>query len=106
MPCGKRVWLGTRRPFLSREVSAQQSSRLTYWYPAALRPLDTKMSAIALTIPSLNPEPHLVEFQLLNPIGGVRASPLASGLAGGAARSTPPVIPPTARPGAASTAVR
>ena len=58
--------------------SAQQSSRLTYWYPAAFRPLATKMSAMPSTIVSLNSARQWVEFQLLKPIGGVRARPLPS----------------------------
>ena len=86
-------------------VSAQQSSRLTYWYPAALRPLATKMSAIPLTIDSLKSARHCVEFQLLKPIGGVRARPLASALAGGAVSRTEPTIPPRASPVAASAAM-
>src|SRR2546430_14344294 len=83
MPCGNRTWLGTRLPFASRLVSPQQSSRLTYWYPAASRPDETKMSAIPLTMASLKSALHLVEFQLLKPIGGGGAHPLGSGPAGG-----------------------
>src|SRR2546430_15896637 len=83
MPCGNRTWLGTRLPFASRLVSPQQSSRLTYWYPAASRPDETKMSAIPLTMASLKSALHLVEFQLLKPIGGGRAHPLARAAAGG-----------------------
>src|SRR6266508_4524146 len=90
MPCGNRTLLGTRRPLPSRVVSAQQSSRLTYWYPAALRPEETKMSAIPFTIDSLKSARHSVEFQLLKPIGGVSARPLARAAAGGALNRTVP----------------
>src|SRR2546430_7367237 len=103
MPCGNRTWLGTRLPFASRLVSPQQSSRLTYWYPAASRPDETKMSAIPLTMASLKSALHLVEFQLLKPIGGVRANPLASAEAGGAVNTAEPkTAAARARPVAAS----
>src|SRR2546430_16865923 len=93
MPCGNRTWLGTRLPFASRLVSPQQSSRLTYWYPAASRPDETKMSAIPLTMASLKSALHLVEFQLLKPIGGGRGHPPGRGAAGGAGGTAPPHTP-------------
>src|SRR2546427_7511140 len=103
MPCGKRVWLGTRCPPESRLVSAQQSSRLTYWYPASLSPDETKMSAIPCTIDSLKSARHSVEFQLLKPIGGVSARPLARADAGGAVNSAEPMVAAaTTRPAALS----
>src|SRR5438105_3380012 len=62
------------------------------------------MSAIPLTIASLKSGRHSVEFQLLKPIGGVRARPLASAFAAGAVNRTEPTIPPSASPVAASSA--
>src|SRR5579859_4873790 len=62
------------------------------------------MSAIDLTIASLNPAPHWVEFQLLKPIGGVRAKPLASALAGDAVSRAAVAAPARAMVVAAHTA--
>src|SRR2546430_14514474 len=98
MPCGNRVWLGTRWPLESRLVSAQQSSRLTYWYPAALRPLATKMSAIPLTIASLKSARHWVEFQLLKPIGGGQGEAVGRALARGGGERRRAAVPPRGRP--------
>src|SRR5947208_16821705 len=61
------------------------------------------MSAMPFTIDSLNSARHCVEFQLLKPIGGVRANPLSRAAAGLAVRATS-AIPPAARPAAATTA--
>src|SRR5438045_9243219 len=61
------------------------------------------MSAMPFTIDSLNSARHCVEFQLLKPIGGVRANPLSRAAAGLAVRATT-AIPPAARPAAATTA--
>src|SRR3954466_11080004 len=99
MPLGKRVLLGTRLPLPSRVFSAQQSSRFTYWYPASLRPRATKMSAMPLTMASLKSARQAVLFQLLNPIGGVRANPFSSADAGWAVSATAParVSPAAAR---------
>src|SRR5215216_6305375 len=62
------------------------------------------MSAMPLTIASLKSARHCVVFQLLKPIGGVRARPLGSANAGcgGEAAS---VINPAAAPVAAAVAV-
>src|SRR3954469_14567478 len=82
MPLGKRAGSGTRLPWALRCGSAQQSSMFTYWYPTAFRPLLTNRSAMLLIIASLNVFVHFVEFQLLNPIGGVLANPLSKATAG------------------------
>src|SRR5215211_1206324 len=62
------------------------------------------MSAMPLTIASLKSARHCVVFQLLKPIGGVRARPLGSANAGcgGEAAS---VINPAAAPATAAVAV-
>src|SRR5438552_18426810 len=98
MPCGNRTGSGTRLPLLSRDGSAQQSSMLTYRYPASFRPVETNVSATPSTNASLNAEVHPVAFQLLKPIGGVRARPFSSAAAGcgRTARTTSPASASTA----------
>src|SRR5689334_6858648 len=96
MPLGNRVLLGTSLPAESRVFSAQQSSMLTYSYPAAFRPLSTKMSAMPLTIASLNSARQAVVFQLLKPIGGVGARPSGRACAAGATRTALTIVVSTA----------
>src|SRR4051794_20050425 len=89
MPLGNRVWLGTRLPLESRAGSAQQSSMFTYLYPADLSPSDTNESAMPRIVVSLNVLLQWVVFQLLKPIGGVRARPFSRAAADvGWSRST------------------
>src|SRR5438093_12443952 len=96
MPFGNRVWLGTRLPLESRLGSAQQSSMLTYWYPASFRPSETNASATRLIVVSVKIASWWVKFQLLKPIGGVRANPFSQaqagcGFAAGTASATRPL---------------
>src|ERR1700730_8512344 len=75
MPPGNLRGSATMFPAESR-LTCQQSSMLIYRYPAFLMPLATIASAISLINCSLTLQPNL--FQLFQPIGGVRASPLSS----------------------------
>ena len=79
MPSGNLVKSGRRLPLESRVDCIQQSSMFTYWYPAAASPEDTILSAVCLIRAS--DTLHLYAFQSFQPIGGVRASPLASAFA-------------------------
>src|SRR6185312_13458203 len=79
-----------RFPLASRP-SIQQSSRLTYWYPTACMPLETKVSAICLM--SVSFKLHWNVFHEFHPIGGV--APRMPALP--AAPAVPPV-PPVAAP--------
>src|SRR3954468_15119583 len=85
MPCGNLTGSGTSRPAGSREPVIQQSSMLTYWYPAAFMPELTIVSAVCWTSCSLTLQPKA--FQSFQPIGGVRARPLFSATAGAAGRT-------------------
>src|SRR5207247_6611085 len=85
MPCGNLTGSGTSRPAASRVPAIQQSSMLTYWYPAAFMPELTIVSAVCSTSCSLTWQPN--EFQSFQPIGGVRGRPLVSAAAGGAVAS-------------------
>src|SRR4051812_10283321 len=71
MPEGKRCASAWMKPRLSREP-CQQSSILTYWYPASRMPLATMASAVSRMSASLTLHWNL--FQLFHPIGGVFAS--------------------------------
>src|SRR5438309_11384238 len=75
MPLGNLTGSATMFPDESR-LTCQQSSMLMYRYPALFMPLATIASAISLINCSLTLHPNL--FQLFQPIGGVRASPLSS----------------------------
>ena len=66
-------------PLASRDT-CQQSSIVTYWYPASRMPVVTIASAMPLIRLSLTSHPNL--FQLFHPMGGVSASPLFTGCAG------------------------
>src|SRR5690349_10283618 len=60
---------------------------LTYRYPAAESPVETKASAVCLISSSVTAQPKA--FQLLNPMGGVAArGRVATGVAGAAAAGT------------------
>ena len=63
-------------PFASRDT-CQQSSIVTYWYPASRIPLAAIASATSRMSFALTSQPKW--FQLFHPIGGVRASPLSWG---------------------------
>src|SRR4051812_48468560 len=80
MPFGNLFGSATRLPDASRLVVDQQSSRLTYWYPAAAIPLETMASAVRRMIVSLIPQPKL--FQALQPSCGVLPRPFARAEAG------------------------
>src|SRR5262245_48023593 len=85
MPDGNLAGSATKRPSGPRSRSDQQSSMLTYWYPASLRPDETKNCAVSLMSFSFTSQPKA--FQLLKPMGGVGASPSsfdAAGRLGGA----------------------
>src|SRR2546421_9172879 len=82
MPCGNLAGSGTSRPAESREPAIQQSSMLTYWYPAVFIPELTVVSAVCSTSCSLTLQPNA--FQSFQPIGGVRARPLFRAAAGAA----------------------
>src|SRR5579863_10715064 len=70
MPCGKRCGSATMLPCASR-LTCQQSSTLTYSYPAYFMPDWTIASAMLRIMSSLTLHANLFhEFQL---IGGVRA---------------------------------
>src|SRR5450759_3711753 len=71
MPFGNLVESGRRFPLASRPF-IQQSSMLTYTYPAAAMLLDTIASAIALISESLGLQ--LKVFHEFQPMGGVAAS--------------------------------
>src|SRR5438045_7113773 len=68
MPAGNLVLSHCRTPFESRPL-IQQSSMLTYWYPAAAMPLETIASATPLIRDSLGLQPKL--FHEFQPMGGV-----------------------------------
>src|SRR5208282_6442141 len=70
MPCGKRCGSTTMFAFASRPT-CQQSSMLTYSYPASFMPDLTTASAIFLIISSLTLQPNL--FHEFHPMGGVSA---------------------------------
>src|SRR4051812_1431644 len=87
MPLGNLAGSATRLPAESRAIVDQQSSMLTYSYPAAAMPLDTMTSAVCRMSVSLTEQPNV--FQSFQPMGGVRPSPLLSAWAGGmTARAT------------------
>src|ERR1022692_1584377 len=71
IPDGNLVAFHCRLPLESRP-SIQQSSRFTYWYPAACMPLLTNASATALISVSLML--HSKVFQEFHPMGGVAAN--------------------------------
>src|SRR5437868_6292167 len=70
MPCGKRCASATIFPLASR-LTCQQSSMLTYTYPASFIPDFTTASAMPLIMSSLTLQANL--FQEFQPIGGVSA---------------------------------
>src|SRR3954454_22650119 len=76
MPFGNFVASGTRLPWASRDRVIQQSSMLTYVYPASRSPADTNASAVARTSESVTLQPNA--FQSFQPIRGVRARPFSS----------------------------
>src|ERR1700722_1567743 len=71
MPEGKRCGSARMFPSLSRPT-CQQSSIMTYWYPASFMPDFTIASVVCLMRSSLTLHSNL--FQLFHPIGGVGAS--------------------------------
>src|ERR1051326_7084231 len=75
MPCGKRCASATTLPLASR-LTCQQSSMLTYTYPASFIPDFTIASAMPLIMSSLTLQANL--FHEFQPIGGVSAK-LADG---------------------------
>src|SRR6266540_1317770 len=83
MPLGNLLASATRFPLPSRPL-IQQSSMLTYWYPAAAMPLETMASAVLLIRVSLGLQPKL--FHEFQPMGGV------------APRIVDPPVPPVAVP--------
>src|SRR5258708_2118158 len=87
MPSGNLVKSGCRFPDESRDFWSQQSSMLTYWYPAAAIPEETILSAVDLMSDSETLHPKA--FQSLKPICGVSARPLFRAAAGGAAATVP-----------------
>ena len=58
---------------LASRLTCQQSSMLTYTYPASFMPDFTTASAISLIMSSLTLQPNL--FHEFHPMGGVGASP-------------------------------
>src|SRR5436305_15287299 len=70
MPCGKRCASATIFPLASR-FTCQQSSMLTYTYPASFMPDFTMASAMPLIMSSLTLQANL--FHEFQPMGGVRA---------------------------------
>src|SRR3954468_24423933 len=72
MPDGKCSLLGVMKPRASRSP-CQQSSMLTYWYPAAFMPVETMASAVSRIICSFTLQPNL--FQLFQPSAGVLERP-------------------------------
>ena len=83
IPPGNRVALACNRPAPSRVLAIQQSSMLTYWYPAASRPFATIASAVALI--RFSSMLHWNLFQLFQPIGGAVSGP-GGGVAAAAGR--------------------
>src|SRR5690349_22192873 len=73
MPPGKRVALACRRPWASRLLAIQQSSMLTYLYPASRRPVLTSASAVDRMRASSMLQPK--RFQLFQPMGGALIGP-------------------------------
>src|SRR6185312_17187983 len=88
IPEGNLLVFHCRFPLASRPF-IQQSSRLTYWYPTACMPLDTKMSAICLM--SVSFMLHWNVFHEFQPIGGVAPRPPLPPAA-------PPLPPPAPEP--------
>src|SRR5580704_11735898 len=70
MPCGKCCGSGTMLALASR-LTCQQSSMLTYTYPASFIPDLTTASAMLLIMSSLTLQANL--FHEFQPIGGVSA---------------------------------
>src|SRR5437588_8295079 len=70
MPCGKRCGSATMLAFASR-LTCQQSSMLTYSYPASFIPDFTTASAMFLIMSSLTLQANL--FHEFQPMGGVSA---------------------------------
>src|SRR5580692_10302268 len=70
MPCGKRCGSTTMLALASR-LTCQQSSMLTYTYPASFIPDETTASAMLLIMSSLTLHANL--FQEFHPMGGVSA---------------------------------
>src|ERR1700676_440996 len=70
MPCGKCCASATMLPLASR-LTCQQSSMLTYTYPASFMPDFTTASAMPLIKSSLTLQANL--FQEFHPMGGVSA---------------------------------
>src|SRR5260370_9802489 len=70
MPCGKRCVSTTMLPLASR-LTCQQSSMLTYTYPASFMPDFTTPSAMPLIRSSLTLQANL--FHEFQPMGGVSA---------------------------------
>src|ERR1017187_8598438 len=70
MPCGKCCGSTTMLPLASR-LTCQQSSMLTYTYPASFMPDFTTESAMPLIKSSLTLQANL--FQEFHPMGGVSA---------------------------------
>src|ERR1700687_4595291 len=70
MPCGKCCGSATMLPLASR-LTCQQSSILTYVYPASFRPDFTRASAMPLIRSSLTLQANL--FHEFHPMGGVNA---------------------------------
>src|SRR5258708_26648569 len=77
MPCGKRCGSATMLALASR-LTCQQSSMLTYSYPASFMPDFTTASAMPLIMSSLTLQANL--FHEFHPMGGVIAR-LAEGAA-------------------------
>src|SRR3712207_270686 len=85
MPDGNLTGSGTRLPWLSRVGRAQQSSMLTYEYPSSwsvLSPIFRVWMKSAIFLMKASLTLQRTAFQLLKPIGGVRARPFSSALAG------------------------
>ena len=78
------------RPFI------QQSSRLTYWYPAAAIPLETKVSAICLM--SVSFKLHWKVFHEFQPMGGRAPRIPLDPAAPPEPAPPPPAIPPSQWP--------
>src|SRR5690349_13154056 len=95
MPLGNRSALACNRPAASRVDACQQSSMLTYSYPASLSPRAAIASAVCLMSSSLIVQ--LNWFQLFHPIGGVSARLM--GVAGSAvARDGDAAVAPATGP--------
>src|SRR4051812_22766134 len=71
MPCGNLTGSAWRLPAASRSWAAQQSSRLTYSYPAAFMPELTIASAVCSI--SVSSRSQKNAYQSFQPIGGVGA---------------------------------